>query len=434
MRKSTTFCEHYEDKGGISMVRIYAEKPLIVQRHEGCLGLLEATHHYCTVGHTPDGTIIVFYGMHPDVGLSPSVWTPFDIPGSKYPIYKFRPQQALPEYRWPHLGAYCRSEDGGRTWSEPVMTDGWRGAVPVNARTLSAYGHLYLAEPGVAVASFRESDDNGQTWKDRAGVLFRFPSDLDLDVSDGWLPGAKFVMTFHNGGTLKALSDGSLVTFATGWMQKSDKRWQMPLMFQSTDGGYNFHFVGFPTGTEPPRSHSGFSEPALTELPNGDFLAVFRTAYHHPDRVMMQCRSTDSGKTWTEPIVCPGVPRYYPVRFLHPILNEGKAHYNAAGVSPWLATLKNGVVALVYGRPGVYIAFSEDGTGNEWRDRIPVVPESSLMGGISGANGVNSSHMAGVIDVGEDELLMLFDIYNYRPPEGKPMGNTVFALRMKVSK
>ena len=42
--------------------------------------------------------------------------------------------------------------------------------------------------------------------------------------------------------------------------------------------------------------------------------------------------------------------------------------------------------------------------------------------------------MAGVIDVGENELLMVYDIYNYEPPEGGPVGNTVFGLRMTVER
>ena len=44
--------------------------------------------------------------------------------------------------------------------------------------------------------------------------------------------------------------------------------------------------------------YSDFVEPALTELPNGDLLAVFRTGYHQPDRLMLQCKSSDRGKSW----------------------------------------------------------------------------------------------------------------------------------------
>ena len=52
--------------------------------------------------------------------------------------------------------------------------------------------------------------------------------------------------------------------------------------------------------------YSDFVEPALTELPNGDLLAVFRTGYHQPDRLMLQCKSSDRGKSWSD-LVAEGV-------------------------------------------------------------------------------------------------------------------------------
>lgn len=102
---------------------------------------------------------------------------------------------------------------------------------------------------------------------------------------------------------------------------------------------------------------------------------------------------------------------------------------NAANVSPWLTVLPNGVAAMVYGRPGQCITFSEDGSGQEWRDRIPIVPEPSLFGINS-----DSSHMAGVVAVGANELVIVYDMYNYRNPLDGKEGNTVFALRMTVDR
>ena len=66
------------------------------------------------------------------------------------------------------------------------------------------------------------------------------------------------------------------------------------------------------------------------------------------------------------------------------------------------------VVALTYGRPGQYIAFSENSSGAQWRDHIAVVPEQSLFG-------VNdlSSAMAGITATGDDELLLVYDVRNY---------------------
>ena len=411
------------------MIVLNAGQPVVLDRHEGYLHLLEATHHYCSVGKAADGTILASFGMHPDIRMPENVYVPVDVEGSDYPLYKFRPREAYPNHRWPHDAATCRSEDGGHTWSDPVVGVGCFGVVSVGDKTLCPGGRLWLLEPGLAVTFFSESDDSGLSWSDRPGVLFHFPPELDLVVSETFYPGVKVVMNFENCGTFKVVSDGSIVTFGTAAMERDGRQWKFPLMFRSTDGGFHFEFVGFPTGTEPPLDHGGFVEPALTELPSGDLLAAFRTSYHRPDRVMMQCRSSDGGRTWRGPVVSPGVPRHYPLRGLQPIRNQGKMYSNAANVSPGLASLPNGVIVMVYGRPGVHITFSEDGSGNEWTDRIPVVPERSLFG-----INYESSDMAGVIDVGENELLMVYDVYNYQPPEGGPQGNTVFALHMTAEK
>ena len=117
------------------------------------------------------------------------------------------------------------------------------------------------------------------------------------------------------------------------------------------------------------------------------------------------------------------------MRRLDPLRNEGKLYSSNAGVSPWLTTLPNGVVAMTYGRPGLNITFSEDGTGDKWLDRIPIVPEPSLFGINHGNTG-----MSGVLAIGENELIVIYDIGNYEPPGGGPMGNTVFSLRMQVER
>ena len=422
------------------MLKINHEQPVIIDRHEGYLHMSEATHHYCTVGVTPDGTILANYGVHPDGHFPPGRHVPVEVPGAKYPVYKFRPRQNYPHYRWPYSGCHCRSVEGGRAWSDPVPGVLCSGAAPVGDKTLCPFGepgYVFPVEPGLGVTSMGESADNGRTWRDRPDVMFHYPLHLSLSLFENWIEGVEILGSFENCGTFKAMSDGSLMTFLTVGMDRDrkDTPWILPLMFRSTDGGYNFHFVGMPTGIPPPpeseatRGVNAFVEPALTELPNGDLLAVFRTGYHQPDRLMLQCKSSDGGKSWSDLITCPGVLRYYPVRRLDPLRNEGKLYSSNAGVSPWLTTLPNGVVAMTYGRPGLHITFSEDGTGDEWLDRIPIVPEPSLFGINYGNTG-----MSGVLEIGENELIVIYDIANYEPPEGGPMGNTVFSLRMQVER
>jgi hypothetical protein len=63
-------------------------------------------------------------------------------------------------------------------------------------------------------------------------------------------------------------------------------------------------------------------------------------------------RSVDWGKHWTTPEI------------LTPF-----------GVMPKLARLDSGVIALVYGRPGVQLLFCTDGKGERWHTPINLLPE-----------------------------------------------------------
>ena len=44
--------------------------------------------------------------------------------------------------------------------------------------------------------------------------------------------------------------------------------------------------------------------------------------------------------------------------------------------------------------------------------------------------------LAGVVAVGDNQLVVIYDIYNYQPlpPEVGPVGNTVFSFRMTVDR
>lgn len=423
------------------MLKFEYEQPVIIDRHIGYLDILEATHHYCTAGTAPDGTILATYGLHPDIPRPSDLYVPVDVAGAKYPVYRFRPREAHADYRWPSECCYCWSADSGRTWSDPTPDISCGGATAVGDKTLCPNGFVFLVEPGLGVTYMSESDDNGRTWSVRPDVFFHYPPEFELCINSGeWIAGTSIIGHFENHATFKTLADGSVVTFVTVWKDCLSEggrlvRWIFPLMFRSTDGGYNFEFVGLPTGMPPHAENEAlrgviaFVEPAMTQLPNGDLLAVFRTGYHRPDLAMLQCKSSDGGATWSELILCPGVLRHYPVRRLHPLVNEGKTHTSNAGVSAWLATLPNGVVAMVYGRPGEHITFSEDGSGEVWTDRLPIVPEPSLFG-----INCDSSHMAGLVAVSSNQLVIMYDVANYQPPDGGPLGNTVFSFRMTVDR
>ena len=129
------------------MLKIHHEDPVIIDRTIGYLDTLESTHHYCRAGYTPDGTILATYGLHPDLVRPADVYVRVDVPGAKYPVYRFNPREAHPDYRWPFMTAYCRSEDGGRTWSEPTPGVGCSGGAPVGDKTLCPNEMMFHVEP-----------------------------------------------------------------------------------------------------------------------------------------------------------------------------------------------------------------------------------------------------------------------------------------------
>ena len=84
----------------------------------------------------------------------------------------------------------------------------------------------------------------------------------------------------------------------------------------------------------------GCEEASLERLADGRILAIFRTKSREE---LLQSWSSDEGKTWTRP------------------LSAG-----VGSVLPKLLMLSNGVLACSYGRPGIHIMFSPDGTGEKW--------------------------------------------------------------------
>ena len=65
---------------------------------------------------------------------------------------------------------------------------------------------------------------------------------------------------------------------------------------------------------------------------------------------MAVCFSDDSGHTWSEP--------------------EELFDF---GVFPGLLKMDNGTLVLSYGRPGVWLSCSEDGTGANWSAPVPLI-------------------------------------------------------------
>ncbi|HTF31476.1 MAG TPA: sialidase family protein [Flavitalea sp.] len=127
----------------------------------------------------------------------------------------------------------------------------------------------------------------------------------------------------------------------------------------------------------------GFTEPAFEVMQDGSFLAIMRTTDGIGHGPMYASRSTDLGKTWSQPEVI-----------------------SPSGVLPRLLQLDNGVTVLACGRPGVQLRFSTDGAGKNWSDPFELLPYKN-------ENDQVSCGYTGLIATGPDRFLIVYADFNY---------------------
>jgi len=167
---------------------------------------------------------------------------------------------------------------------------------------------------------------------------------------------------------------------------------------------------------------AGYTEPSVTVLPDHSLLAVLRTecAMTGP---MSRTRSTDGGKTWTEP-----------------------EEVRPFGVLPQLLTLENGITVLAFGRPGVHLLFSKDGNGEVWEDPVHLVVESFEGTGVEGEGygfqkgeetkgrpkQTRTSGYTSLVADGPDRFIIAYDQFDYANADGDPR-KTILVRRVSVS-
>jgi len=241
-----------------------------------------------------------------------------------------------------HLGLAGRleavwSDDGGKTWSPPVVVakserDDRNPAVGVtqSGEIVVAYHHQgsYDAE-GKWAGAFSDrvdtllvrSGDRGETWS--------APYPLSHSALNGRSPYGKML----------TLPGDEMVMNIYGYPHAGEKR-RVSYLLRSRDGGL--------TWGDPSVIAEEFNETSLALLPNGEVLAALRTAMPNPN--LWVSRSIDGGRTWSPPA---------PV-------TESNEH------PADLLVLRDGSVLMVYGRRhepfGAELLLSADG-GRTWRHK-----------------------------------------------------------------
>jgi hypothetical protein len=175
-------------------------------------------------------------------------------------------------------------------------------------------------------------------------------------------------------------------------------------------------FVTIPSALE----RFGYMEPAMLRLENGLLYCVMRTT-SGPISPLVHSWSMDEGETWSAP------------ESLH-----------VTGIAPSLSKLRNGSLAMGFGRPGRWIMFDPTGTGAGWRylERIDLCEGEKL----SMQTNADPRHvrldlqkwnppfvswdMPSILEVEPNVLLVAYDQQNFVETAGSPARRAIRLVRI----
>lgn len=149
------------------------------------------------------------------------------------------------------------------------------------------------------------------------------------------------------------LADGTLAALAHGQRPDvPDRQCEEVYLIASDDRGKTWRKRAVAASTKDrfPMGYAGDGyEISLTAASNGDLLCAMRMEGNKDTSDTMLTRSTDNGYSWSEPVSVAD-----------------------SSVTPHVVAMEDGVVLLIYGRPGVHFKISED-CGKTWSDSYPII-------------------------------------------------------------
>jgi hypothetical protein len=227
----------------------------------------------------------------------------------------------------------------------------------------------------------------GNAWVDEAADV-RLPGELRRVAED--------VLVFPWFYDLKVAPDGSLwgLIYDRREHCKTNYAWH-PIFLRSTDNGRSWVFHSEILPAHDPAAdpswaqRDGFTEPAITFLPDGSVFCLMRTTDGNGPGPSYWARSSDGGLTWSQPRI-----------------------FDDLGVCPKLLTLANGVTLAAYGRPGLYVRGTASPDGSAWGERVAVVKPLALQ--------TDTCSYPDLVALDDRTALIAYSNFNWPDAQGRP--------------
>ena len=235
-----------------------------------------------------------------------------------------------------------RSKDGGQTWHDSPAWPTYNAYQFPDGEIiqLSSDWLQMTDQKGVYSVPLYRSQGDGNTNQEETVTLVDMPALAERE--DRFGRQCAYAYIDH---AIVSLSDGSLLASAHCQFV-NNKKWHC-FVIRSVDRGKTWSYrstVAYELSEGDKPRMAGFTEPDLLVLPNGEILCFMRTGggYDGQYTPLYMSRSADEGKTWS---------------VADPIADRG--------VYPRACLTQSGVIAIIYGRPGHWLAFSID-QGHSW--------------------------------------------------------------------
>jgi hypothetical protein len=148
----------------------------------------------------------------------------------------------------------------------------------------------------------------------------------------------------------------------------------------SDDNGKSWHRHGLIAYDETDDMMMG--EPSMVQTRKGELACVIRCTDHR-QRPMLITYSEDGGRSWEEP----------------------KRIYDF-GVMPQTLLLGNGVTVLSFGRPGIHLLFSADGSARDWTGPFSLIDDPNTCG------------YTRLLAVDDSSFIIVYSDFDWSHPEG----------------